>query len=513
LRKTSNLLKSFSIVGAWTIISRIFGFIRDISIAIFLGSGPVAEAFLIAFSLPNMFRSFFAEGALNLSFVPIFSKKLNNKTDAKLFAENTLSYLMIILIIFTILAQVFMPWVVYAMASGFYQDERFSLTVMYAKITFPYIFFISITALLSGVMNSLGSFAAAAAAPILLNLTFILSMFLANYFGLGIGISLAWAVPLAGIIQMALLWITASRMGFKLIPKFTKLTPDLRRLFRVAGPAVLSGGVIQINLLVGRQVASYYEGGVAWLSYADRIYQLPLGVVGIAIGVVLLPNLANKLARNDNLGSQESFNRSLEFALIIALPSATALIIIPDVIIVALFERGAFSSLDTLKTAAALTIYGIGLPAFIGQKIYQPIFYARENTKSPFYFALAAMVVNLTLAVSLAQTFGYLASALGTTIASWTMLLLLKNSSKKYGPATQIDRRNKGVIPRIVIASLIMGISLLMTNYLLNTAFFDVRNKYVILSIMMFIGGFSYILIGQLIGAFSIKEVKGYFKK
>jgi len=164
LRKTSNLLKSFSIVGAWTIISRIFGFIRDIFIAIFLGSGPVAEAFLIAFSLPNMFRSFFAEGALNLSFVPIFSKKLNNKTDAKLFAENTLSYLMIILIIFTILAQVFMPWVVYAMASGFYQDERFSLTVMYAKITFPYIFFISITALLSGVMNSLGRFAAAAAA-------------------------------------------------------------------------------------------------------------------------------------------------------------------------------------------------------------------------------------------------------------------------------------------------------------------------------------------------------------
>jgi putative peptidoglycan lipid II flippase len=185
----------------------------------------------------------------------------------------------------------------------------------------------------------------------------------------------------------------------------------------------------------------------------------------------------------------------------------------PDVIIVALFERGAFSSLDTLKTAAALTIYGIGLPAFIGQKIYQPIFYARENTRSPFYFALAAMIVNLTLAVSLAQTFGYLASALGTTIASWTMLLLLKNSSKKYGPATQIDRRNKVVIPRIVIASLIMGISLLMTNYLLNTAFFDVRNKYVILSIMMFIGGFSYILIGQLIGAFSIKEVKGYFKK
>jgi len=185
----------------------------------------------------------------------------------------------------------------------------------------------------------------------------------------------------------------------------------------------------------------------------------------------------------------------------------------PDVIISALFERGAFSSLDTLKTAAALTIYGIGLPAFIGQKIYQPIFYARENTRSPFYFALVAMVVNLTLAVSLAQTFGYLASAIGTTLASWTMLLLLKNSSKRYGSATQLDLRNKRVIPRIVIASLIMGSSLLITNYLLSMAFFDVKNRYVILSIMMFVGGFSYILAGQLIGAFSIKEVKGYFKK
>ena len=513
MKKSSNLLKSFSTVGAWTILSRIFGFIRDIFIAIFLGSGPVAEAFLIAFSLPNMFRSFFAEGALNLSFVPIFSKKLNNKTEAKLFAENTLSYLMVILIVIIIVAQIFMPWLIYAMASGFYEDERFNLTVTYAKITFPYIFFISVTALLCGVMNSLEKFAAAAAFPILLNLIFILSIFLANYFDLDIGLSLSWAVPIAGIFQMLLLWITASRMGFRLIPKFSKLTPDLRRLLRVAGPALFSGGVIQVNLLVGRQVASYYEGGVAWLSYADRIYQLPLGVVGIAIGIVLLPNLARKLANNDSIGSQNSFNRSLEFSLIIALPSATALIIMPDVIIAALFERGVFSSLDTLKTAAALTIYGIGLPAFIGQKIYQPIFYARENTRSPFYFALIAMAVNLTLAVSLAQTFGYLASALGTTISSWTMLLLLKSSSKKYGPATQIDRRNKKVIPKLVIASLIMGTSLLITNYLLNTTFIDVRNKYVILSIMMFIGGFSYTLIGQLIGAFSIKEVKGYFKK
>ena len=513
MKKSQNLFKSFSTVGAWTIISRIFGFIRDIFIAIFLGSGPVAEAFLIAFSLPNMFRSFFAEGALNLSFIPIFSKKLNNKTEAKLFAENTLCFLMIILLVIVIIAQIFMPWLIYALASGFYEDERFNLTVTYAKITFPYIFFISITALLCGVMNSLEKFAAAAAFPILLNLIFILAIFLANYFDLDIGLSLAWAVPIAGIFQMLLLWITASRMGFRLIPKFSKLTPDLRRLLKIALPALLSGGVIQINLLVGRQVASHYEGGVAWLSYADRIYQLPLGVVGIAIGIVLLPNLARKLASNDSIGSQNSFNRSLEFSLFIALPSATALIVMPDVIIKALFERGLFSPLDTLKTSLALTIYGIGLPAFIGQKIFQPIFYARENTRSPFYFALVAMTVNLALAVSLAQTFGYLASAIGTTVASWSMLILLKSSSKKYGSATVIDLRNKRVIPKIIIASFLMAISLLLTNHLLNTIFFDAVNKYIVLLIMMFVGGYTYIVTGQLIGAFSFKEVKSYFKK
>ena len=512
MKKPASLLKSFSTVGSWTLLSRIFGFIRDIFIATFLGSGPIAQAFLIAFALPNMFRAFFAEGALNLSFVPLFSKKLGDKEAAKLFAENTLYYLVLTLICLTILAQLLMPWVIYAIASGFYLDQKFEIAVMYTRITFPYLLFISITALLSGIMNSLGKFAVAAAAPIILNLIFIISVNLANYNDWDIGLSLAWAVPIAGFLQMAFLWIAASRSGFTIFPKFSKFNSDLIRLFKIAIPAILSGGLIQINLLVGRQVASYFDGGIAWLSYADRLYQLPLGVVGISIGIVLLPSLAKQLSKKDDLKSQNSFNRSLEFALILTLPAAIALIIIAEPIICTLYERGAFSSRDTIKTSAALIIYGFGLPAFVGQKILQPVFYSRENTRTPFNFALLAMVINLSLAIGLSPHFGYLAPAVGTTTASWAMVLMLRGSSKKYGIAVKIDQRNRRILPRVVLNSIIMGLFLFFMDTLLDTFFISQINKYMGLLIHHLTGTISYLFFGSLLGAFSVKELKGYFK-
>ena len=512
MKKSQTLLTSFTTVGSWTVISRIFGFIRDIFIATFLGSGPVAEAFLIAFSLPNMFRSFFAEGALNLAFVPIFSKKMRDIKSAKLFANQTLFYLLSSLIILNIIAQVLMPWLVLAMASGFYFDERFELAVIYTRITFPYIIFISITALLSGIMNSIDKFAAAAAAPILLNLVFISALMLSDFRDWDTGLSLAWAVPIAGFAQMCLLWFTARRAGFILIPKFATLNPDIKRLFRVALPAILAGGVIQINLLVGRQVASYHEGGVAWLSYADRLYQLPLGIVGISIGIVLLPNLAKKLADNDIQGSQNSFNRSLEFALALTLPAAIALVVTSELLISALYERGAFSQVDTANTSAALIIYAFGLPAFVGQKLTQPIFYARENTRTPFYFALIAMIVNLALAVGFSPVLGYLAPAIGTTIASWCMVILLSRSSRKYGAAVQIDNNNKKVLPRILLSAILMGLILYATNIFFDMVPNDIINKYIRVIILIVVGFLSYILIGQAVGGFKLKQLRNYLK-
>ncbi|MHA1128142.1 MAG: murein biosynthesis integral membrane protein MurJ [Alphaproteobacteria bacterium] len=454
-----NLMSGFFTVGGWTLISRILGFTRDIMIAAFLGSGPVAEAFLVAFSLPNMFRRFFGEGAFNTAFIPLFSKKVEGGEDARQFAEDALSGLAAILIVFTLLAQVAMPWFVLAMASGFVEDARFDLTVSFARVAFPYILFISIAALLSGVLNSIGRFAAAAAAPVLLNIILIGSMWIAYETGGDIGWALIWGVPVAGVGQMMLLWWAASKAGFRLRLRIPRMTPELKRLAIIALPAALAGGVVQVNLLVGRQVASYFDGAIAWLNYADRLYQLPLGVVGIAIGVVLLPDLSRRLRAGDEAGSQNSINRAAEFTLLLTLPAAVALVVIPFPIVSVLFQRGAFSVADAQATAVAVAIYGVGLPSFVLHKVLSPIYFAREDTRTPFRFALVSMVVNLVLAVGLVNWFGYLAAAIGTSVAGWAMLILLWRGTRKMGTAGQMDARLRRVLPRVVIASLAMGVA------------------------------------------------------
>ncbi|MBT8417548.1 MAG: lipid II flippase MurJ, partial [Silicimonas sp.] len=267
-------------VGVWTLLSRILGFVRDVLIAAWLGTGPVAEAFLIAFALPNMFRRFFAEGAFNMAFVPLFSKKLEARADAEAFARDAFSGLATLLVVFTFVATLFMPWLVIAMASGFVGDERFDLTVTLGRVVFPYILFISLAALVSGVLNASGRFAAAAAAPVFLNVILISALLLASSAfadrsilpegtdGGAEGTALAFGVILAGAVQLAIVWIAARRAGFDLRPKKPVWTPELKRLAIIAAPAALAGGVVQVNLLIGRQVASFFDGAVAWLSYA-----------------------------------------------------------------------------------------------------------------------------------------------------------------------------------------------------------------------------------------------------
>ncbi|MFT6452722.1 MAG: putative peptidoglycan lipid II flippase, partial [Halocynthiibacter sp.] len=281
--KPVRIVKSFLTVGFWTLASRILGFVRDILLATYLGAGPAAEAFVVAFSLPNMFRRFFAEGAFNTAFVPMFSKKHEAREDPKRFAEDAFAGLASILIVLVLIAQFAMPFLVLAMASGFAGDARFDLAVDYGRIAFPYIFFISLAALLSGVLNSTGRFAAAAAAPVLLNIALVGSMFGAHKLGLDVGRALVWAVPVAGAAQATLVYVAAARAGYRLRLRLPRLTPDMKRLAWIAGPAMLAGGVVQINLLVGRQVASFSDGSIQYLNLADRLYQLPLGVVAIAI--------------------------------------------------------------------------------------------------------------------------------------------------------------------------------------------------------------------------------------
>ncbi|WP_380057858.1 murein biosynthesis integral membrane protein MurJ [Falsihalocynthiibacter sp. SS001] len=511
--KPIKMMAGFMTVGFWTLMSRVLGFVRDILIASYLGTGPVAEAFLVAFSLPNMFRRFFAEGAFNMAFVPMFSKKLEGGDDAKGFAEDAMSGLAGILIVFTVIAHFAMPWLVLAMASGFVGDERFDLAVFFGRIAFPYILFISISALLSGVLNATGRFAAAAAAPVLLNILLVGGMVMASQLGWDIGTTLAITVPIAGIAQMMLVWVAASRAGFRLVPRRPQMTPDLKRLLIIAAPAALAGGVVQVNLLVGRQVASHFEGAVAWLSYADRLYQLPLGVVGIAVGIVLLPDLSRRLRAKDYEGSREALSRAGDVSMALTIPAAVALIVIPIPLVNVLFERGAFTTDDTAATAAAVAVYGLGLPAFVLQKLLQPVYFARENTKTPFYFAVVAMLINAAIAIGLAPFLQFWAAALATTVAGWAMVLMLAIGARRYGDVARFDRAFWRRCVRTIIASLIMGVCLWFSSLMLGPLFGAGGPKALGLIILIAIGIVSYFGIGHLIGAFRLGDFRAAMRR
>lgn len=507
--KPIRLIRSVVTVGGWTLLSRGAGFVRDVMMAAYLGSGPVAEAFFVAFSLPNMFRRFFAEGAFNMAFVPMFAKKLEGGEDAKGFARDAFSGLAGVLVVFSLLGTLLMPWLVWAMASGFAGDERFTLAVQFGRIAFSYILFISLVALLSGVLNTFGRFTEASFVPVLMNLMFIAAMLLADRAGWDMGLTLAWTVPLTGIAQFAFTWYSARRQGFTLLPGIPRWTPELKRLLIIAGPAVLAGGVVQINLLVGRQVASYTEGAVAWLNYADRLYQLPLGVVGIAIGTVLLPDLSRRLRAGDAEGGRASFNRGTEFALALTLPATVALMVIAGPLVGVLYGRGSWTAEDTWATSLALALYGAGLPAFVMHKVLQPLYYAREDTRRPFRYALWSMVVNAGLAIGLSPLIGFAAAALATTLSAWAMVWQLWSGSRGMGTEAQWDDRLKSRLPRIIAAAALMGAVLWVAAGAMAPLLASPGWRYLALAGLVMIGVVSYFGGGAALGAFRLSDFKG----
>lgn len=502
------LLRSALTVGSWTLLSRGAGLVRDVMMAAYLGAGPVADAFNIAFSLPNMFRRFFAEGAFNMAFVPMFAKKLEAGEDPQGFARDAFSALSLLLIVFAGLGTLAMPWLVWAMASGFAGDMRFDLAVGFGRITFVYILFISLVALISGVLNAHGRFTEAGFVPVLMNLIFIAAMLVADAAGWDMGMTLAWAVPVTGVAQLGFTWVAARRIGYAPAPRWPRLTPDLRRLAMIAGPALLAGGVVQINLLVGRQVASYTEGAVSWLVYADRLYQLPLGVVGIAIGTVLLPDLSRRLRAEDGAGGRESLNRGAELALALTLPAAVALIVIALPLVQVLYERGAFTAADSAQTALVLAIYGAGLPAFVLHKVLQPLFYAREDTRRPFRFALVSMVLNAAFAVGLMPLMGFAAAALATTAAGWVMAWQLWSASRPMGEVARLDARARRRLPRILLSALLMGGVLWLVRWPLEPALALPGWRYAALGGLIAAGLISYAAAGRLTGAFTLGDLR-----
>lgn len=511
--KPISLIRSVVTVGGWTLLSRGAGFARDMMMAAYLGAGPVADAFNVAFSLPNMFRRFFAEGAFNMAFVPMFSKKLEGGEDAQGFAQDAFNGLAAVLVVFSVLGTLAMPWLVWAMASGFAGDARFGLAVTYGQIGFNYILFISLVALLSGVLNAHGRFTEAGMVPVLMNLIFIAAMALAAWAGWDMGLTLAWCVPVTGVAQLGFTWVSARRVGFRFHLRLPRMTPELRRLAIIAAPAVLAGGVVQINLLVGRQVASYTEGAVSWLVYADRLYQLPLGVVGVAIGTVLLPDLSRRLRAGDAEGGRDSLNRGAEFALFLTLPAAVALMVIAMPLTQVLYQRGAFGPDDTAATALALAIYGAGLPAFVLHKVLQPLFYAREDSRSPFRYAVVSMVVNAGLALGLMPLIGFAAAALATTLSAWIMVGQLWWGSRRMGTEARFDARFLRRLPRIVAASAVMGAVLWGGALVLGAGLASPGWRYLALGGLILAGILSYFGAAAALGAFRLAELRGLRRK
>lgn len=456
------LVRSLATVGGYTGISRILGFIRDILIAAVAGTGAEADAFFVAFRLPNLFRRLFAEGAFNAAFVPLFARHLEEggRAAAKLFAEQTLSVLLSTLLLVTAAALAGMPWLMYLLAPGFAAlPEKYDLAVEFSRITFPYLLFMSLVALLSGVLNSLYRFAAAAAAPILLNIFFIVALLAIVPLVGRPGYVLSWTVAAAGLGQFLMLLYACRRAGMTFSLPRPRMTEGVRRLLRLIVPGLLSAGAMQINLMIGTIIASLQAGAVSYLYYADRVYQLPLGLIGIAFGVVLLPDLARQLRGGNEAAALGRLNRGLELSMLLTLPAAVALVVIPWPIVVVLFERGLFDRASSDATAAALAAFALGLPAFVLVKVLQPAFFAREDTVTPLRMALVTVATNVVLALALFWPLGHVGLALATSAASWINALLLLLGLRRKG-FLAFDATLKRRLPRIALASLAMGLAL-----------------------------------------------------
>jgi putative peptidoglycan lipid II flippase len=465
------LLRSVATVGSYTLASRVLGFVRDILTAALLGAGPVADAFFVAQRLPNLFRSLFAEGAFSAAFVPLFAGTVaaRGKTAARAFAEDALAVLLAALLAFVLLGEIFMPVLMGVIAPGFGDTpEKFDLAVELGRITFPYLLFIALVALQGGMLNSVDRFAAAAATPMLLNLFLIAALLATAHFGWAEGHALAWAVTAAGLAQFLWLMWCCARAGLALRMPWPRLTPGVRRTLAVMGPGAFGAGVTQLNLLISTALASFLpSGSVAYLYYADRLNQLPLGVVGIAVGTAILPPLSRQLRLGDPAGAIATQNRGLELALLLTLPAAVGLIMLAEPILQVLFQRGAFGPSDTRATAAALAAYAVGLPAFVLIKVLAPAFFARHDTATPVKVALAAMAVNLMLTVVLMQFLAHVGIALATTIAGWSNALALATILARRGHF-RLDGRARRALPRIAAAAFGMAVVLALLRLALD---------------------------------------------
>ncbi len=524
-----NLVRATASIGSLTLASRVLGMVRDMLMARFVGAGMASDAFLIAWRLPNLFRALFAEGAFAAVFVPMFNRRMTEaereKADTGLaaaneFAGQVLSVLFPFLLLFTVIMMIAASPIVYAMTGGFPDGgpEKFALATHLTRITFPYLALISLVSLMGGILNSLNRFWVNAAAPVLLNIAMIVAiLFFRGSTQAQTAETQAIAVTVAGVLQLLWLIWSCRRAGVVLQLRLPKLSPDVKKMLWLIGPAAIGQGAIQFNLLISTSLAARYleQGAVSYLYYADRLNQLPLGLIGIGVGTAILPSLSRQISGGNVTAASHTQNRAMELSLLLALPAAVALVVSATPLIRGVFQHGAFTATDTVGTAGALAAFSLGVPAYVLIKVLTPGFYARQDTKTPVRLAVVSMLVNLigNLLSVLYLNAGFVGIALSTAVAAWVNVILLYSMLHRRGHL-QADVRFKGKSLRILAAGAIMGIALWFLNPIADAHMAsEVAERIVALTLLCGIGAAVYGVAAFALGAINLGDLRQQFSR
>ncbi len=516
-----SLARNTAVIGGLTLVSRVLGFARDLIMAAALGAGPIADAFFAALRFPNLFRRLFAEGAFSQAFVPVYSKTLaaEGQEAADRLASEALSVLLVITGLLSALAVLAMPWINRVLFVGYVDDpDTFNLATTLTQITMPYLVCMTAATLFSGVLNARGKFFVAAAAPILLNLCLLLAVFPFRDDARTASYAAAIAVSVSGVLQALWVWFGAARAGAHAGIRAPRITAGVKRLVALAVPGALAGGALQINVLVSQALASFEEGAITYLNVADRLYQLPLGLIGIAVGVAMLPRLSRLVQEGDGPGARGALDEAVALSMAFTLPAAAALLAIPSFLIEGMFSRGAFTAEDAANVGAALFHYGWGVPAFVLAKIYAPAFFAREDTQAPMRFAITSMIVNVVLGAALffglrqLGVHGFPGLAIATSVAAWINVLLMIRALMKsdaYRPTPQ----GMGRLFRILLASAILFA--VMWSAQANRAYLEAQlgSKELLIAIVILGGGTFYFVLAFLVRAVTFSEVRAAFRR
>ena len=502
-----NILTSVSSFGILTLVSRILGYLRDILIAFFVGTSFLADAFFVAFRLPNTFRRLFAEGSFNSAFVPQYSK-LDVKKKSYNFANSIFNLLVFSLLLLICVAEIFMGGVLYLISPGFLaDDQKFELATSLSRITFPFLFFVSLSSFYSGILNSKGKFAVAASAPIILNVMLIGSIYYSYINKEEYVYHMSWAVSIAGFLQLLMLYFYSKKY---FVPKLSfnfRISEEVKYFFRRLLPSIFSSGIMQINILVGTIIASFQASAVSYLYYADRIYQLPLAITGIAIATVILPTLSKAIFRKE----EKSFflqNRSIELSLFLSAPAMVGILVATQPIISCLFGYGSFDQESIYQTSRALFIFGFGLPAFSLLKIYSSFYFARGDTKFPFKVSLLTVIINILISILFFAYIGFIAIALGTVVSCWIAILVYQFNLHQNN-LHQFDKIFKIRISKIFVCSFIMSAILYFLLFEFGEVFYENSAKK-IFYLVGIVGSSAliYFLLSILFKSFSISDFK-----